>query len=630
MSMLAVSLSVLSPLALADGYDVGSTQGVEPPITLAPQLPECPVSSGEIVSIPITIQVRPEPKWYNVNLSSNLTAFQGIVKDCTISSVNFIPMNNQIQFKADILQREVDIQISFHAAGEYILTIKASSAGYIIEEPVFIIVRENNVYLSLGSFASCEWKALLNEYARRKGISGKTILEDDVNTLRKELKSILENRRSLEIQNSQESRSLRELGTLLTPPKRGDTITFIAKWTTPQKSVESPILNAKIQIIKRGGTPFILEGYLSGDATDPGSSVVLGMEGQYTFEAWEDNPAFDVKISPVFPGFNGQSPFSVINYDTVSADEYLVANETDVTSGEIKYTLSAASSFTTGSAQEQEALTWLLFHGAQDVARQSLSQLSAEIPNDLKIYYPNSNLAAGGAYWCSGNCGSSSPHGKGVYLKRNYAEKWDVIAHELSHAIDDKYSISVGQGGSHNGQNQYHTGSLDGTTIKNSETYHNKKYALRLAFSEGFATYNGNSILGHSLYKGLVSGVGDSSYEGWLDLENRTSPDFRGEDTEIAVLRILWDLYDSDQDNYSFGGLGLRDQLGLGLRGVWNLLNGANHENISEFWLDAFLNNIDTARLTEQSLLATRSFCDMGVAPLLIEPKDNAKLYIAT
>lgn len=131
---------------------------------------------------------------------------------------------------------------------------------------------------------------------------------------------------------------------------------------------------------------------------------------------------------------------------------------------------------------------------------------------------------------------------------------WDVLAHETGHVVAFQAGIHASPGGIHYVCNNGWTG---GTS---------KTDAVRLAWSEGWATFWGLAALqeegvpqipdaGGAIYDdhlGPPHGATDNDFS--YPMEGRRNPDDcmpHGEDSEIAVGRVLWDLYDTAADGES-------------------------------------------------------------------------------
>jgi hypothetical protein len=169
---------------------------------------------------------------------------------------------------------------------------------------------------------------------------------------------------------------------------------------------------------------------------------------------------------------------------------------------------------------------------------------------------------------------------------------WDVIAHEYSHAIAYETSSTTSDvGGCHDGSNQYQY-NCNG----NDNTYFNKERSLSLAFNEGYATWLGVALLESSEYKGKMPNVGDGIYQDRLFgsndivhiLEANTKKNNAfGEDTEEAIMGLLWDITDTpnEANSRALCKNSCKDSLSIPLLNVFNgALKSKNIKNISEFY----------------------------------------------
>lgn len=154
------------------------------------------------------------------------------------------------------------------------------------------------------------------------------------------------------------------------------------------------------------------------------------------------------------------------------------------------------------------------------------------------------------------------------------ADEYDdcVILHEYGHFIADKYSYNKSPAEAHqaNDTNQ----------------------DIRLSWSEGWATYymgmTRNSALyidtdkddeGNFRYRTLnIETLYHSRYGSLLTIAT-------GQDTEVAVSSILWDIYDSADDT--------GDTLTLGAQSIWNVFRSFNsaYDCVLEDFYNNFINN---------------------------------------
>lgn len=163
-----------------------------------------------------------------------------------------------------------------------------------------------------------------------------------------------------------------------------------------------------------------------------------------------------------------------------------------------------------------------------------------------------------------------------IHLLRLDRFDWDVLMHEFGHYVARNLHIGESPGGSHG------PGNLGET--------HGKDVGLRLAWAEGWPTFF--SISAQSAMNAGAFGipyVGDTRYSDtedadfeW-DLEAQTGglgpppgadlPSL-GEDDELSVQRILWDLSDAVDD--------AGDAVSYGDRDVWDRLDATDPATLSD------------------------------------------------
>ncbi|MFQ5432543.1 MAG: hypothetical protein ACE5EN_08560 [Nitrospinota bacterium] len=192
----------------------------------------------------------------------------------------------------------------------------------------------------------------------------------------------------------------------------------------------------------------------------------------------------------------------------------------------------------------------------------------------LQQFAPATPLSQITAYWYSGGqssiCVTCYTNSK-IYLSglSSDDDSYDdtVILHELGHYAAAAYSRDDSPGGSH---------TLTG------------HYDLRLAWSEGWATFFGSLVR-------AVSGVSSPEYyvdtatTTWsYEIEsitayntNVTSANTLGADNEVAVSAVLWDIYDANNE-------GAWDTLSMGWTEIWSIFDNdlptASVATFETFW----------------------------------------------
>jgi hypothetical protein len=166
------------------------------------------------------------------------------------------------------------------------------------------------------------------------------------------------------------------------------------------------------------------------------------------------------------------------------------------------------------------------------------------------------------------NAGGTNYNGGLIKLLQLDRWDWDVTMHEYGHHIQAQIGIANSPGGNH--------GNGCSSDARNS-----KDQGVRLAWGEGWPSYNGavsQQVL--NLAALGVPRVGDVNYD---DLEDQTlvysleanTPN-QGEDDEAAVQRLLWDLYDNANEG--------RDPISRSDTSIWTTLDAANPGSLSAAW----------------------------------------------
>ena len=175
---------------------------------------------------------------------------------------------------------------------------------------------------------------------------------------------------------------------------------------------------------------------------------------------------------------------------------------------------------------------------------------------------------------------------------------WDVLHHEYGHFLSKYHSVDDNPGGGH----------ALGDAL--SQRYGSKSIGTRLAWSEGWPSYFGISLQREMGSAALgIPDVGDNVYQDReisgdliISLESPATS-FQGEDDEVAVMAILWDLYDSENDK--------EDKISLGAATIWDAMKRNGTDNLSGFW-NALIRGRNSIK--EQTDLGS-IFAHWGVAP---------------
>ncbi len=336
-------------------------------------------------------------------------------------------------------------------------------------------------------------------------------------------------------------------------------------------------------------------------------------DGLFTFVAWEDNPEFTVT-------FEMSHPLFCIKKNESQSDDYpevmsvIVGDQTNV---KPDYSIDYIAPYPTFRYDDSHvcAAGWSVFEAYDELFHLTASEFPSFSVPFLNVYFNcwnNNNIEMGSNCCLNSDCpAEKSRFGVGVYLRFDNRFDWDVAGHEFGHYVAANHSIAQIQGGFHDGSNQYCISAND-----NADTFHNKEKSLRLAFSEGYATFFSVSLFENCRpeYK-KIKGVGDTVYDPHgIRLEPRDGS--LGEDCEFSVARILWDLYDGSQDGYFIGSM-TDSSPPAGLVGMWNRMQGKYFSNIWDFWSRTFPE-------PHQIPYTAPTLVEMGISPWLHYPSNNS------
>jgi hypothetical protein len=203
-----------------------------------------------------------------------------------------------------------------------------------------------------------------------------------------------------------------------------------------------------------------------------------------------------------------------------------------------------------------------------------------------------------------GDTGSANYNGSRINLRPGDRWDWDVMFHEYSHYVQDTFNFENNPGGPHN----------IGDCI--ADVHNSKSEGIRLAWGEGWPTFFGTSA---QVLQGLSSlnvprvgdviyaDTGESNFSYSLETQSNTG---RGEDNEVAVQRMLWDLMDSNSDG--------RDNISLSDQFILDTLRGTNASSLSAAW-----NLLRAGQSNQNDLLMGGIASDHQVGPTLNSPAPN-------
>lgn len=418
--------------------------------------------------------------------------------------------------------------------------------------------------------------------------------------------------------------------------KAGDTLIFNAQWQGPKpgdpKNPDAPddltlfesfaIDGMKVEIRNSVGNALVATTYL--------------VNGTCSFTAPADGFVPIIRLIASFPGITAAGGVQTAgggigSFDAKDLGGTIYSYDIPTPLDFIGKTAGGATTFVfdRSAARGGDNLARLMsaFHCITDMVRELKTAIGLDKTPGFSIRFPEPGTVS--TY-------SSGDNRLNITTIRAYV--WDVIGHEFGHMVQNDTSAinATGAGGPHDGSNQY-----DYAT--NPFTAGKKDLSNRLALNEGYGTWIGVAFTERSSrYAGKFKWVGDLVYRDWWSMESNKSVlagfgggDFaKGEDTEIAVGNLLWDLHDANADAYSTTGL--KDDSALGMKAVFDKFKTKNMESIYDVWRQVFVPGADMANFTKAAGIdatalsaafrATATFAEFGVAAHLVSPKKGEKI----
>ena len=247
----------------------------------------------------------------------------------------------------------------------------------------------------------------------------------------------------------------------------------------------------------------------------------------------------------------------------------------------INWNFTAANTGTGPSMSVFQAATWIAAYVAFDA--------EGADPAKVEVIWPNGS--------------DGSFYDGAVQIEQDDRWDWDTVHHEYGHYVMDFLNIEDNPGGAHA------IGDCS-ANVRGSKSEGN-----RLAWGEGWPTYFGTSAQAEMNMASLnVPRVGDVSYQDFEDgslsysLESQDN-NGRGEDNEVAVQRLLWDLYDNNNDG--------RDNISWTDNTIWNAIKaGAGSPHI----LDTYWGALRAGQPNATQILMGEIASDHQIGPPLTSP----------
>ena len=332
-----------------------------------------------------------------------------------------------------------------------------------------------------------------------------------------------------------------------------------ARWTDRTGSVH-PVRAAYVDLVE----------VVSGE-TRVRATVLTDDTGRYRASFATGSPVdLLVQLRAAGPGFD----FLVDRGGALGARTKVSTVRSGIASGS-----SVAASFDMGNAMAEDTVFSL--HAAMTYAMEYVPTLRSTPLPDVEIVFPASNTFF-------------SPTTGRVSMLEPDRWDWDVMLHEYGHFVAELIGIEENPGGPHSGDENL------GNRLPKDE-------ANKLAWGEGWPSYFAVSTLLETGAAALgIAGVGDTRYDDTEDIsisDDLEEPARLGEDNEVTVSNVLWDLYDTPADD--------GDGVALGTRRVWDVLDLGDPTTLSE--AVALFTPDRGARTNDENCILGR----MNVAPQL-------------
>ncbi|MGK7899246.1 MAG: calcium-binding protein, partial [Xenococcus sp. (in: cyanobacteria)] len=325
------------------------------------------------------------------------------------------------------------------------------------------------------------------------------------------------------------------------------------------------------------------------------SGTILWTDGQgkthsvreSTVKIWDKDNLYDEHIGTVKTDINGQYAFTFNNYEgsfrgnrdiyiEVLADGPAHYVEDGALIGEKTYSQKSPTLDEISDGKHNLKLTIKKTHDAEHAFSVSdalyVGSVYAEAvrggaPSILEANFPVSGISKF----------SHTLFDRDININSDDRWDWDVILHEYGHYLADADNLDNNPGGEHtSGSNIPKLGFDSG---------------VRLAWSEGLATYLGIAAEHVAKTSGKLPNVknaGDTTYHDTIDynindsLETESNLKSQGEGDEDSVMRILWDIADSNADSFKKG---LKDEISLGHKGLYKIFKDIpSLDRLSDLW----------------------------------------------
>ncbi len=239
--------------------------------------------------------------------------------------------------------------------------------------------------------------------------------------------------------------------------------------------------------------------------------------------------------------------------------------------GEIIENFTCANTGTGPACSVLTGLTWIALYAHNLDDNNWVSKIRADWPGD----------SGSSNYNCTPACR--------LNIQPGDKWDWDVLHHEYGHWVMDEFNFEDNPGGTHN---------IDAC---HAVVRGDKDDGMKLAWAEGWPTFFGTAgQINLNMAALNVPRVGDVLYseteettfsysleENTGGLLTTSSYNGRGEDSELAVQRVFWDLFDAHGDS--------RDTVSVSDKKLFDIVNNAGPHSLNAAWgpIRATLSNAD-------------------------------------
>lgn len=589
-----------TPLAMAEVDRIGLTV----------QFPG-PVAVGATAVVKLT--ANPTVK----EIAIDVTPFREVVKNSDAAKV-------KVPSKVEFVDGKGEIAIAVSGEGEFNISLKANGDS----RGLGIIAEGGLVWIGLGNVDTLLQSRLLTQIKAEMPGAEEVEIQKEFHARYQELM------KARLAKGAQGSTGFTTKAVTAADIKAGDVLFFKAQWQGPKPSDPKkpdepdaltvfenfPVDGVKVEFRNSTNSALVTTTYL--------------VNGSCSFTAPTDGFVPIVRLIAAFPGITAAGAVNtggggIGNFETKDLGGTLYSydiptpltflGKTDATTTTFVFDRSA------GRGGDNLARMMATFHCVVEMVRELKKSIGVDKKSAFIVTFPESGTVSN---YTSGN------NSLNITTIRAYV--WDVIGHEFGHMVqNDTTAINAaGAGGAHDGSNQY-----DYAT--NASTAGKKDLSNRLALNEGYGTWIGVGFTERSSrYAGKFKWVGDLLYRDWVDLENNVpkfsfSPSaYKGEDTEVGLQALLWDLHDANSDAYP--ATGLKDETALGMKALFDKFKGKNMDSVFDVWRQVFVPGADMANFTKASGIdspalrkafgAANTFAEFGCAPHLILPKKGEKI----